>query len=258
MPKVDINDYPTLRSMTLFQNMLNCHRIERGTTGTNLAHISWALDSTLGRGKSKTYNQVSWGHTYPQFCAALQEADSYFSNRGFEMWMSREDKVEVAQFIIDRFYENCERDGRSLSRPSRRQKPLPQSIFELRSIPLPPFSRQEELDRAEAAYEEALANKQYGRLADLARSRDELAEEKEEERERATVDALVEGIKGRIRKIDKLRSQIQTEEKKLDLNRRALKELSRNIADIENSEIREQKMAKIAEVFPDLEEGDVI
>ena len=54
MPKVDINDYPTLRSMTLFQNMLNCHQIERGTTGTNLAHISWALDSTLGRGKSKT------------------------------------------------------------------------------------------------------------------------------------------------------------------------------------------------------------
>lgn len=56
MPKVDINDYPTLRSMPLFQNMLDCnHRgTERGTTGTNLGHISWALDSTLGRGKSKT------------------------------------------------------------------------------------------------------------------------------------------------------------------------------------------------------------
>lgn len=72
------------------------------------------------------------------------------------------------------------------------------------------------------------------------------------------VDALVERIKGRIRKIDKLRSQIQTEEKELDLNRRALKELSRKVADIENSEIREQKMAKIAKAFPDLEEGDVI
>ncbi|MBQ5780269.1 MAG: hypothetical protein IIV98_03435, partial [Aeriscardovia sp.] len=47
----------------------------------------------------------------PQFCAALDEADSYFSNRGFEMGMSQEDKVEVAQFIIDHFYENCERDG---------------------------------------------------------------------------------------------------------------------------------------------------
>ena len=270
MPKVDINDYPTLRSMPLFQNMLNCNRIERGTTGTNLAHISWALDSTLGRANTKTYTQVSPGHTYPQFCAALEEADSYFSNRGFEMRMSREDKVEVAQFIIDRFYENCERDGPPLSRPSRRQKPLPQSAFEPRPISLPPFSRQEELDKAEAAYEEALANKQYDRLADLARSRDKLAEEKEEERERAIhfavqrqlesidVDALVEGIKGRIRKIDKLRSQIQTEEKELDLNRRALKELSRKIADIENSEIREQKMAKIAEAFPDLEESDVI
>ena len=127
MPKVDINDYPTLRSMPLFQNMLNCNRIERGTTGTNLAHISWALDSTLGRANTKTYTQVSPSHTYPQFCAALEEADPYFSNRGFEMGMSREDKVEVARFIIDRFYENCERDGLPLSRPSRRQKPLPQS-----------------------------------------------------------------------------------------------------------------------------------
>ena len=72
------------------------------------------------------------------------------------------------------------------------------------------------------------------------------------------VDALMEGIKGRIRKIDKLRSRIQTEEKELDSNRRALKELSGKIADIENSEIREQKMAKIAEVFPDLEEGGFI
>ena len=72
------------------------------------------------------------------------------------------------------------------------------------------------------------------------------------------VDTLVERIKGRIRKIDKLRSQIQTEEKELDLNRRALKELSRKIADIENSEIREQKIAKLAEAFPDLEEGNVI
>ena len=27
------------------------------------------------------------------------------------LMMSREDKVEVAQFIIDRFYEYCERDG---------------------------------------------------------------------------------------------------------------------------------------------------
>lgn len=87
------------------------------------------------------------------------------------LMMSREDKVEVAQFIIDRFYENCERDGIPLSRSSRRQKPLPQSAFEPRPISLPPFSRQEELDRAEAAYKEALANKQYGRLADLARSR---------------------------------------------------------------------------------------
>lgn len=72
------------------------------------------------------------------------------------------------------------------------------------------------------------------------------------------VNALVEGIKGRIRKIDKLRSQIQTEEKELDSNRRALKELSGKIADIENSEIREKKMAKIAEVFPDLKEGEFI
>ena len=72
------------------------------------------------------------------------------------------------------------------------------------------------------------------------------------------VDALVEGIKGCIRKIDKLRSQIQTEEKELDSNRRDLKQLSHKIADIENSDITEQKMAKIAEDFPDLEEGEFI
>lgn len=61
-----------------------------------------------------------------------------------------------------------------------------------------------------------------------------------------------------MRKINKLRSQIQTEEKELDSNRRDLKELSGKIADIENSEIRERKMAKIAEAFPDLKEGEFI
>ena len=68
----------------------------------------------------------------------------------------------------------------------------------------------------------------------------------------------MEGIKGRIRKINKLRSQIQTEEKELDSNRRDLKELSHKISDLENSEIRERKMAKIAEAFPDLKEGEFI
>ena len=68
----------------------------------------------------------------------------------------------------------------------------------------------------------------------------------------------MEGIKGRIRKINKLRSQIQTEKKELDSNRRALKELSGKIADIENGEIRERRMAKIAEAFPDLKEGEFI
>ena len=183
--------------------------------------------------------------------------------------MSEEDKREAAQFIIDRFYENCERDGMPLSRVSQRQNPQLQSASGRQPVSLPTFAKQDELDRAAAAYENALSNREYGRLAELAKARDDLAAQKEKELEEAKyfaiqrqledidVDPLVGRVKRRIQKLEKLCLQIQREEKELDLDRTALKRLSCKISDIVNRQIREEKMAKIAEVVPELEEGDL-